>query len=154
MDINAAGGSNAGISDEKLAALPEYQRSPLYTAAERAALELADAMTATPVDVPDELYARLRTHYTEPQLVELAATGALENYRARLNRVFRIEANALRQRDVHWGPRTLDVDLLFYDDVTITGEALTVPLAVRCGPQTRDPSFGSRHVTSPLSSHK
>ncbi len=95
MDINAAGGSNAGISDEKLAALPEYQRSPLYTAAERAALELADAMTATPVDVPDELYARLRTHYTEPQLVELAATGALENYRARLNRVFLIESNAL-----------------------------------------------------------
>ncbi len=52
-------------------------------------------MTAVPVEVADELYARLLTHYSEPQLVELAATGALENYRARLNRVFRLEANAL-----------------------------------------------------------
>ena len=36
-----------------------------------------------------------------------------------IRRCQRIEANALRQRVVHWGPRTLDVDLLFYDDVTI-----------------------------------
>lgn len=44
-----------------------------------------------------------------------------------IRRCQRIEANALRQRIVHWGPRTLDVDMLFYDDVHITSEALTVP---------------------------
>ena len=44
-----------------------------------------------------------------------------------IRRCQRIEANALRQRIVHWGPRTLDVDMLFYDDVHINSERLTVP---------------------------
>ncbi len=95
MDINAAGGSDAGVSDEKIAALPDYRTSPLYPDAERVALELAEVMTAASVDVPDELFARLRTHYDERQLVELAATAALENFRARFNRVFRVEPNSL-----------------------------------------------------------
>lgn len=44
-----------------------------------------------------------------------------------IRRCQRIEANALRQRVVHWGPRTLDVDMLFYDDVNIASGMLTVP---------------------------
>jgi len=95
VDINAAGGSNAGIPDEKIAALPDFRTSPLFTDAERAALELAEAMTEASVTVPDALFARLRTYYDEPQLVELAATAALENFRARFNRVFQIEPNSL-----------------------------------------------------------
>ena len=95
MDINAAGGSDAGVPDEKIAALPNFRTNPLFDDAERAALELADAVTQLPADVPDELYERLRRHYDEPQLVELAATAALENFRARFNRVFRVEPNAL-----------------------------------------------------------
>jgi alkylhydroperoxidase family enzyme len=67
----------------------------LYTEAERAALELAEAMTASSVDISDALYARLRSHYDEAQLVELAATAALENFGARFNRVFQIEPNSL-----------------------------------------------------------
>lgn len=39
----------------------------------------------------------------------------------------RIEAAARRQRDVRWGPRTLDVDLLFHDDTRISSPELTVP---------------------------
>jgi 2-amino-4-hydroxy-6-hydroxymethyldihydropteridine diphosphokinase len=46
---------------------------------------------------------------------------------ALIRRLQRIEAEAGRQRVIHWGPRTLDLDLLFYDDVTITGSELTVP---------------------------
>ena len=95
MDINAAGGSDAGVPDEKIAALPDFRTSPLYDEAERAALELAEAVTAVPVDVPDELFARLRRHYDDAQLVELAATAAMENFRARFNRVFRVEPNSL-----------------------------------------------------------
>jgi alkylhydroperoxidase family enzyme len=95
MDINAAGSSAAGVSDEKLAALPDYRTSHLYSEAERAALELADAMSAASVDVPDALFARLKQHFDEPQLVELAATAALENYRARFNRAFLVEPNSL-----------------------------------------------------------
>ena len=95
MDINAAGGSDAGESDEKIAALPDYATSPLYDDAERAALELADALTRTPADVSDDLFARLQRYYDEPQLVELAATAALENYRARFNRAFLVESNSI-----------------------------------------------------------
>jgi 2-amino-4-hydroxy-6-hydroxymethyldihydropteridine diphosphokinase len=46
---------------------------------------------------------------------------------AMLRRCQRIEALALRQRIVHWGPRTLDVDLLFFDDFTISSPELTIP---------------------------
>ncbi len=95
MDINAAGGSAAGVSEDKIAALQAFRTSSLYAEAERVALELAEAMTGGSVDVPDELFERLRAHYDEAQLVELAATAALENFRARFNRVFRIEPNSL-----------------------------------------------------------
>lgn len=44
-----------------------------------------------------------------------------------LRRCRRIEALALRQRIVHWGPRTLDVDVLFFDDMTIDSPELIVP---------------------------
>ncbi len=46
---------------------------------------------------------------------------------ALLRRCQRIEAEALRQRVVHWGPRTLDVDILFYDDVLVDSPELTIP---------------------------
>ena len=95
MDINAAVGSDSGISDEKLADLHNFRTSPLYSEAERAALELAEAATAAPVELTDEQFERLRAHFDESQLIELAATAALENFRARFNRVFRIEANSL-----------------------------------------------------------
>jgi alkylhydroperoxidase family enzyme len=83
------------VSDEKIADLPNFRTSPLYSEPERAALELAEALCAAPVVVSDELYARARARYDEAQLVEIAAAAALENFRARFNRVFRIEPNSL-----------------------------------------------------------
>ena len=77
---------------EKIAALDGYPTSPLFSAAEKVALELADRMTGMPHDVPDELFARLRDHYPDAAVVELAAIAAMENYRSRFNRVFRVEA--------------------------------------------------------------
>jgi dihydroneopterin aldolase / 2-amino-4-hydroxy-6-hydroxymethyldihydropteridine diphosphokinase len=44
-----------------------------------------------------------------------------------LRRCQHVEASALRQRVVRWGPRTLDVDILFYDDVTMSSPELTIP---------------------------
>ncbi len=92
MDINAAGGSDAGASDEKIAALGEYRTSALFTEAEKVALELADRATALPHDVSDELFERLRQHYSDGEIVELAYIVALENFRSRFNRTLRIEA--------------------------------------------------------------
>lgn len=51
-------------------------------------LELADAITATPAKVTAKLRERLQKRFSTPQLVELAAAIAWENYRARSNRVF------------------------------------------------------------------
>ena len=49
-------------------------------------------MTATPAEVTDAVYADAAKHFSEAQLVELAATAAMENYRARMNRAFLVEA--------------------------------------------------------------
>jgi alkylhydroperoxidase family enzyme len=53
---------------------------------------MAEAMTATPPTVTDELFARLQEHYDEAQLVEMAAIVAQENFRSRFNTTFRIES--------------------------------------------------------------
>ena len=65
--------------------MENFATSPHYSAAERAALALAEAMTITGQKVTDELFAEVRRHFSEPQLVELAAAIALENFRSKFN---------------------------------------------------------------------
>jgi len=91
--MNAAGSSKAGASDEQIADLPNWRTSNLFTEAEKLAFELADATIQTPVDVTDELFERLQRHYSTEELVELGAVCALENFRSRFNRIFRVEPN-------------------------------------------------------------
>jgi alkylhydroperoxidase family enzyme len=98
MDTNTAGSSIAGASDEKLAQLDAFRTSDLFSDAEKAALELAEAMTVTPPDVTDEIFAEVRRHYTEAETVELVGTIAMENYRARFNTTFRIESEHTCER--------------------------------------------------------
>jgi alkylhydroperoxidase family enzyme len=64
---------------------------------ERIVLEYADAMTHTPVDVPEALFARLREKFTDAQLVELTATIAWENYRARFDHAFGVEGEGFSE---------------------------------------------------------
>jgi alkylhydroperoxidase family enzyme len=92
MDIGSAVGRAMGLAEEKLAALADYATSPRFDERERAVLRYADAMTATPVEVPDELFAALRRWFDEKQLVELTSAIAWENYRARFDHAFGIEA--------------------------------------------------------------
>lgn len=74
-----------GLTDEELLALPAYRTSPLFTDVETLVLDYAVGMSRTPVDVPDELFARLREHFSDTQLVELTHLIALENMRGRFN---------------------------------------------------------------------
>lgn len=60
-------------------------------------LDYAVAMTATPVEVPDALFAALRARLDEGQLVELTAIVAWENYRARFNHALGIEAQGFSE---------------------------------------------------------
>jgi alkylhydroperoxidase family enzyme len=94
VDINSAVGRNAGLTDEKLLALPRNDLSR-FTSKERLVIELADAMADTPSNISDELYARLRNEFSEEQLLELSAQIAFENFRARLNRVLDVESDEL-----------------------------------------------------------
>lgn len=80
-----------------MVALPQYKSSALFSETERLVLEYADAMTQTPVEVPDTLFAKLREKFTDVQLVELTATLAWENYRARFDHAFGVEAEGFTQ---------------------------------------------------------
>ena len=94
MDINSAVGRKAGLSDEKLLALTGNDLS-VFTDVERLLIELADALAEAPANVSDDLYARLRSHFSEEQLLELGAQIAWENFRARLNRLFDVGSDEL-----------------------------------------------------------
>jgi len=72
-----------------------WRASRLFSEAEKLAFELADATVETPVEVSDDLFERLKRHYSTEQLVELAAICALENFRSRFNRIFRVEPNGV-----------------------------------------------------------
>ena len=86
------------MTNEKIEALADYAASPLYTEAERVALEYADAMTVTGRDVSDELFARLRLHYTDDAIVELTEVVAWENASSKFNRALRIPSQGLWKR--------------------------------------------------------
>ncbi len=90
-----------GLTDDEIAALHDGNFSD-FPAQEQALLRMADAMADTPSNVSDELYAELRRHFSEEQLIELAADAALENYRARSNRVFDVGSDHLYRRGMHF----------------------------------------------------
>jgi alkylhydroperoxidase family enzyme len=77
--------------------LPNYRGSALFSEMEKLVLEYADAMTQTPVEVADVLFAKLREKFSEAQLVELTATLAWENYRARFDHAFGVEAEGFAE---------------------------------------------------------
>jgi alkylhydroperoxidase family enzyme len=94
VDVNSAVGRKAGLSDDKLLAVLGDNRTP-FNDTERLVIELADAMTDTPANVSDDLYASLRNQFSEEQLMQLGAQIAFENYRARWNRIFNVESDNL-----------------------------------------------------------
>ena len=69
-------------------------RTP-FNDTERLVIELANALTDTPSNVSDDLYARLHDEFSEKQLMQLAGHIAFENYRARWNRLFNVESDNL-----------------------------------------------------------
>jgi alkylhydroperoxidase family enzyme len=84
-------GREAGLTDEKLRALSSYEEHPALTEVERLVLRYADAMTSTPVEVSDELFAQLRQRFDDRQLVELTSAIAWENFLARFDHSFGVE---------------------------------------------------------------
>lgn len=85
-------GRELGVTETQLREIGRYRESAEFSSDERLVLDLAVEMCKAPVDVPDELLARLRDRFTEAELVELCAAIAWEGYRARFNRVFGVSA--------------------------------------------------------------
>jgi AhpD family alkylhydroperoxidase len=85
IDLGSQVARRWGLSDEELLALPSYRTSPLFSDLDKLVLDYAMGMSSTPVDVPDELVARIREHFDSAQLVELTHHIALENMRGRFN---------------------------------------------------------------------
>jgi hypothetical protein len=72
-------GTHPGISDEALLALPRYRQSDLFTEREKLALDYTAAVMRTPVQVTDNLFASMKEHFSDEQLVEITALLTLVN---------------------------------------------------------------------------
>ena len=88
-------GRRQGVTDRQLLDLAAFETSSAFTDLEKLVLRYAVAMTQTPVEGPDELFAALRQHFDPRQMVELTSAIAWENYRARFDHAFGIEAEGI-----------------------------------------------------------
>jgi AhpD family alkylhydroperoxidase len=88
VDIGSMIARESGLSDDELKDLIDWQSSERFDEKDKLVLAYADAISATPVEVSDELFEGLREHFDEQQLVELTAAIAWENWRARFNWAF------------------------------------------------------------------
>ncbi len=92
QDIGSFEARAKGVREEQLQDLYRYRDSRHFDQLERLVLDLAVAMTITPVQVDDELFAALQEHFDEAQLVELVNLIAVENLRSRFNAAFGLGA--------------------------------------------------------------
>jgi len=79
VDLGSQICRNSGLRDEEILALSNYRSSNLFTDREKVALDFTVAVMRTPVEVTDELFARMREYFAEKQMVEITAHLALVN---------------------------------------------------------------------------
>jgi uncharacterized peroxidase-related enzyme len=85
MAHTMGGAERLGVDAAKLDALWDYRSSPLYSEAERVALDVALAASSVPNAVTDELFTELRRHWSEDQVVEIVGVIALFGFMNRWN---------------------------------------------------------------------
>ncbi len=88
VDIGSMIARESGLTDDELRDLVDWRASERLDDVDKLVLEYADAVSASPVEVSDELFDRMREHFDDEQLVELTAAIAWENWRARFNWAF------------------------------------------------------------------
>ncbi len=89
VDLGSQICRNSGFSDEELLAMPHYGQSDLFTEREKLALDYTVAVMRTPVEVTDELFARMKEHFRDEQIVEITALLTVVNI-DRFNAAFAI----------------------------------------------------------------
>jgi AhpD family alkylhydroperoxidase len=98
LDFGTKASEQLGVTAEQLVALRDYEHSSLFNEEERAVLRYADAMTSTPVRVPDSIFEALTSRYTDRQILEITAAIAWENFHARVNHALDLEAEGVAGR--------------------------------------------------------
>ena len=95
VDLGSQICRNSGLNDQELLALPQYRQSELFTERERLALDYTVGVMRTPVDVTDELFSRMKEHFSNEQLVEITALLMVVNL-DRFNAAFGVGPLAFR----------------------------------------------------------
>jgi alkylhydroperoxidase family enzyme len=90
MTVRYAGARQAGLTEVKIAALDTLD-SELFSPRERAALTFADLMATDHHKVDDALFAELRRHFSEAEIVELGVSTAIFTGFGRLNTILGID---------------------------------------------------------------
>jgi AhpD family alkylhydroperoxidase len=99
LDMHTKDARAEGESEQRLYLLSAWREAPFYSERERAALEWTEAVTLVANDhIPDEVYERVRPHFTDEELVNLTmAINAINSWN-RLNVAFRTPAGNYRPR--------------------------------------------------------
>ena len=92
LAMHTADARKLGETNERMLMLSPWRETPIYTARERAALAMTEALTliAATQDVSDELYAEAAKHFSEKELVDLVLAIAAINSFNRLQIAFRV----------------------------------------------------------------
>lgn len=104
MAHTAGGALLAGIEPAKVEAVWDFRTSPLYSEAERVALDFAIAAASQPNGVTLEMFADMRRHWNETQIVEIAAVVAVFGF---LNRWNDTMGTPLEEEPLHVGEKYL-----------------------------------------------
>jgi len=90
MDIRHAVGVKVGLSAEKLADVLDYRGNPRFSEREQAALEFCERTTRDDLEVTDACLARVREHFTEPEIVELAFITGYQIFASKFAKAFKL----------------------------------------------------------------
>ncbi len=92
LDFNYFHAHNEGLDEAKASEVPRWRESTVFTPLERDVMEYAEAMSQTPPQVTDELFARLLTQLGAPAMVELTSLVGIANMNTRGNTALGIES--------------------------------------------------------------
>jgi alkylhydroperoxidase family enzyme len=104
MAHTAGAALRLGIDEKKLEAVWSFRTSPLFDEKERVALEFALAAAAQPNDVTDELFEKMKRHWTDNQIVEITGVVAMFGFMNRWNDTM---ATPLEEEPVEVGEKHL-----------------------------------------------
>ena len=97
LDMHTKDARDEGETEQRLYVLNAWREAPLFDERERAALEWTEAVTlVADTHVPDDVYERVKQHFTEQELVDLTVAVATINMWNRLNVAFRTVAGNYR----------------------------------------------------------